>query len=448
VIPVAGLVEEDLVGGECRERDGHRNLAPPARQVEARRRTTECHVRTEGTGVHLVPASGHGGSDTCHQPGQTGRFLDQPDPEHPRPRSSGEAAETANPERERLLSRSGFTDRVEETIHPIESQLGEEMERDMGGGAVDPAHPGDPPLEFLDVRGEQPVRGRSDGDGEEGSQGRRLEDRKAGIGLSVPAVVAAPDSGGPRPERTLYTSGPERCPEGRLLPSPSRSCQGMNSMRQRIAGVVATATAAALTVACGSAGLASETPAQIYHAAASATDHVSGYEAAGEVAVAGSTVTFDFEVHGADFAGSFVLDGSTIRVLAVRGTFYVDAPEAALQADFGISSVEALLLANRWVEVPSSESSDFADLTSVTDIAAQLAHHGTLTAGGTSTIDGQRVVLVKDGTDSVLAVATSGPAYPVRITATGSGAGHADFSNWNSIAAVTPPPSPIILPGS
>jgi hypothetical protein len=153
-------------------------------------------VRTEGTGVHLVPASGHGGSDTCHQPGQTGRFLDQPDPEHPRPRSSGEAAETANPERERLLSRSGFTDRVEETIHPIESQLGEEMERDMGGGAVDPAHPGDPPLEFLDVRGEQPVRGRSDGDGEEGSQGsapatmtaRRATERgrERDIRLSVP----------------------------------------------------------------------------------------------------------------------------------------------------------------------------------------------------------------------------------------------------------------------
>jgi len=45
-------------------------------------------------------------------------------------------------------------------------------------------------------------------------------------------------------------------------------------------------------------------------------------------------------------------------------------------------------------------------------------------------------------------VATSGPAYPVRITATGSNAGRADFSNWNGIAPVTAPPSPISLPGS
>ena len=217
-------------------------------------------------------------------------------------------------------------------------------------------------------------------------------------------------------------------------------------MRQGIAGLVA--AAAALTAACGGGSLASETPTQIYEAAASTTARVSGYEATGEVAVAGSTVTFDFKVHASDFAGSFVLGGSTIRVLAVQGTFYIDAPEAALATDFGISSVEAELLADRWVEVPSSESADFTDLTSVTDIAAQLAHHASLTAGGTATIDGQQVVLVHDGDDSLLAVATSGPAYPVRITATGSSAGHADFSNWNGIAAVTAPPSPIILPGS
>ena len=216
-------------------------------------------------------------------------------------------------------------------------------------------------------------------------------------------------------------------------------------MRQGISGVVVVAAALA---ACGSGGRASETPAQIYEAAASTTARVSGYEATGEVAVAGSTVTFDFKVHASDFAGSFVLEGSTIRVLAVQGTFYIDAPEAALATDFGISSVEAELLADRWVEVPSSESADFTDLTSVTDIAAQLAHHASLTAGGTATIDGQQVVLVHDGDDSLLAVATSGPAYPVRITATGSSAGHADFSNWNGIAAVTAPPSPIILPGS
>jgi hypothetical protein len=216
-------------------------------------------------------------------------------------------------------------------------------------------------------------------------------------------------------------------------------------MRQGIAGMV---VAAAALAACGSGGRASETPAQIYEAAASATAQVSGYEATGEVAVAGSKVTFDFKVHGSDFAGSFALDGSTIQVLAVQGTFYIDAPEAALANDFGISSVEAALLADRWLKVPSSESADFIDLTSVTDIAAQLAHHGSLTADGSATIDGQQVVQVHDGSDSVLAVASSGPAYPVRITATGSNAGHADFSNWNGIAPVTAPPSPISLPGS
>jgi hypothetical protein len=226
----------------------------------------------------------------------------------------------------------------------------------------------------------------------------------------------------------------------------------MISMGKRIAGVMAGATVAAATAAlmsaCGGIALASQTPAQVYQAAASASAHVSGYEATGEVAAAGSEVTFDFKVRGDDFAGSFVLEGSTIQVLAVKGSFYIDAPPAALATDFGISSVEAALLAGRWVEVPPANTSDFTDLTSVTDIAAQLAHHGSLTAGGTATIDGQQVVLVKDGSDSVLAVSTSGPAYPVRITATGSNAGHADFSDWNAIPPVTAPPSPIILAGS
>jgi hypothetical protein len=77
----------------------------------------------------------------------------------------------------------------------------------MSGGSVDPAHPAHPLAKPLDVRGEQPVRGRSDGDGEEGSQGctpatmtgkRSTEcGRERDIRLSVPTrgdTQAAPKS--------------------------------------------------------------------------------------------------------------------------------------------------------------------------------------------------------------------------------------------------------------
>jgi hypothetical protein len=81
------------------------------------------------------------------------------------------------------------------------------VQGDVGGGGVDPAHPGDPLTEPLDMRGEQPVRGRSDGNGEEGSQGRapatmtarRATEcgRERDIRLSVPTrgdTQAAPES--------------------------------------------------------------------------------------------------------------------------------------------------------------------------------------------------------------------------------------------------------------
>jgi len=226
----------------------------------------------------------------------------------------------------------------------------------------------------------------------------------------------------------------------------------VDPIRESITGLmVAGAVDTALAGGCGSSGggLAAEPPDQIYQAVESATAHASGYEARGNVKVDGSPVTFDFTVQGSDFSGTFDLNGYTISVLAVGGRYYLNAPAAALTNDFAVSGTAAAQLGGQWLLIPASEAADFSQLTSVTDISRELAKHGTLTAGGTATIDGQKVVLVKDASeDSTLAIASSGPAYLVRVTETGSSAGQADFSNWNSIPAVTAPPSPISLPSA
>ena len=200
-----------------------------------------------------------------------------------------------------------------------------------------------------------------------------------------------------------------------------------------------------------SSGLASETPAQILRAAQTAVKGVSGYEMSGTGDFGNGISSMDFRVHGADLAGTAVMNGSTLDMDQVGGNFYFKAPAAFWTSEGAPSSVSSEL-AGVWVEIPagSSSSSDFTSFSSIADVSSLLQTSDTLAPGGTGTIGGQPVVFVKDTTQSgSLAIATSGPAYPVRVTVTGSsGSGSITFSNWSAVPAISPPPNPLTVPGS
>ena len=200
-----------------------------------------------------------------------------------------------------------------------------------------------------------------------------------------------------------------------------------------------------------SSGLASETPAQIMRAAQTAVKSVSGYEMSGTGNFGNGVTSIDFKVHGADIAGTAVMNGSTLDMDQVGGNFYFKAPAAFWTAE-GAPSAVSSELAGVWVEIPagSSSSSDFTSFSSLADVSSLLQTTDTLAPGGTGTIDGQSVVFVKDTTNpGSIAIATSGPAYPVRATVTGSSeSGSITFSNWNGVPALSPPPNPLTIPGS
>jgi hypothetical protein len=221
--------------------------------------------------------------------------------------------------------------------------------------------------------------------------------------------------------------------------------------RSRYVGAVAASGFAIIAAACGGGGssVASETPAQVLAAAVSATKGATSYEISGTGSFSGGISSFDLKVVGTSISGSFVTSGAAIQLVELADNIYIKAP-ASFYTAAGASSAGAALLAAAWVEIPagSSYSSDFSSLSNFSDVSSQLADAGTVTSDGTGTVNGQSVVFIKDTGGTVLAVASSGTAYPVQVKETGTTAGTYDLSNWNSIPTVTAPPNPLQLPSS
>jgi hypothetical protein len=212
------------------------------------------------------------------------------------------------------------------------------------------------------------------------------------------------------------------------------------------------AVAIASLAACGSSsnGVATKTPAQILAAAVSATSAATSYEIAGTGAFVDGVTSLDFKVAGSNLNGSFVVAGSTVDVMEIAGNIYLKAPSAYYEYE-GESATRSAILENVWVEATagSKVANDFSSLSAFFAISSDLSAASAVTAGGTGTVDGQPVVILKTADGTTIDIATTGPAYPVQVTTTtGSSPATYTLSNWNSVAAFTPPPNPILIPSS
>jgi hypothetical protein len=69
----------------------------------------------------------------------------------------------------------------------------------------------------------------------------------------------------------------------------------------------------------------------------------------------------------------------------------------------------------------------------------------TVTSGGTGTVDGQSVVILKAADGTTVDIAGSGTAYPVQVR-TDTAVYH--LSDWNGVGTFTPPPNPIVIPST
>jgi hypothetical protein len=167
-----------------------------------------------------------------------------------------------------------------------------------------------------------------------------------------------------------------------------------------------------------------------------------------------------FELQGAQIQG-----GQTLRV--PKG-FYVRANASFRTQQLG---GRGAVLADRWIQTSSSAlSSELAHFAPATMARCLTEDHGTLSIGGTTSVNGEPAIVIRDAGDlpgtqpGTLAVATTGPPYPLRLNAAGhqraggqidvcndghsSGyqAGTLTFSRFSQIPPLPPPTDPIQTP--
>jgi hypothetical protein len=216
----------------------------------------------------------------------------------------------------------------------------------------------------------------------------------------------------------------------------------------KVVRVVAVATAAGLLAAgCGSSGssgsngISNDSASAIVSAAFSALKSASSVTISGSQTKSGKTTDLNGVFFSSDDINTTLTEnGISFQLIKVGGTDYLKAPSAYWQSQ-GLPSADLAKVNNVWVSVADSVAGVGSEL-SLSALAASLDKNlGTLTKGGTSTVDGQSVIAVNSSNQGTLYVATTGTAYPVEATGKPGSAngGTLTFSNWNQGQAPTAP---------
>lgn len=216
----------------------------------------------------------------------------------------------------------------------------------------------------------------------------------------------------------------------------------------------------------GTSGEAAKPAGQILSDTATALRSAHGYVMQGDLTQNGQAQ----QVRVVAGSGSLELAMSgasgALSVIVLRTGAYIRVNQAFLSSHPGDHGI----LANRWIQIPA---------TSAQTLAAQLGQfspavaarcliegHGTLSVAGRTTVTGHPAVVIRDagnvpgGAPGTLAVAVSGPPYPLQIIETGnkraggrvdvcnngqaeSTRGQFTFSRFGSPPPITAPSNPL-----
>lgn len=215
---------------------------------------------------------------------------------------------------------------------------------------------------------------------------------------------------------------------------------------------------------------ASKSPAQILTDAAAALRNAHGFVIEGVMTQNGRTARLKVVTPGSGSLEMTISSGNAsaeMIVLAsgsyVRGNTEFWARRAGTRAS---------LLANRWIEVPAANAQAFTSalghFAPATMARCLVEGHGTLSLAGRTTVAGRPAIVIRDAGNAPgsapgkLAVATSGPPYPLQATTAGpqrAGGridacndgrasdthGRLTLSHFGAVPKIQPPPNPIRL---
>jgi hypothetical protein len=203
----------------------------------------------------------------------------------------------------------------------------------------------------------------------------------------------------------------------------------------------------ALLSGCGSSsssgnGAASKSPAAIVAEAKLAAAGAASAHVAGAIVDEGKPIALDMElVSGKGGKGRITLEGLSINLIQVGPSVYINGSKAFYSHVAGAAAAQ--LLQGKWLKAPAS-GKNFSSLASLTNLGklidTTLASHGKLVGAGTKTVNGQKVVGVRDATKGgTLYVATTGTAYPIEIVKSGASGGKITFDRWNQPVTLSAP---------
>lgn len=246
----------------------------------------------------------------------------------------------------------------------------------------------------------------------------------AGVGL---AALAACSSGGSSPAAAAGTAS------GSASPSTAAS-------------TAATATNAGLT------------DSALRAAFAAAAKGASAVHMKGAVTSSGQTISIDVHLNKDESTdGTLTIGTAQLPVKAIGGVYYLEFTPSFIQymaKQQGSNPAAFSMLSGKWVSSNSTMgknlASSFSQFMSYSTMIKQVEDNSdgdTVTAAGTTTLNGQSVAVYNSTKGSKLYFAASGPAYFLEQVVGGSdGSGTIDYT-WNQPTTVSPPPASQIFNG-
>ena len=128
-----------------------------------------------------------------------------------------------------------------------------------------------------------------------------------------------------------------------------------------------------------------------------------------------------------------------VEVVWVGGSYYLKA-DAATWKTLGNAKASALL-AGKYAKITDTMATGYKSFTDMSEFfTGTLKPTGTVSKGDVSTVDGQRVIALVDGSDgSLLYIALDGQPYPLKTSKSGADGGAVTFSDWNNSDTVATP---------
>jgi hypothetical protein len=207
--------------------------------------------------------------------------------------------------------------------------------------------------------------------------------------------------------------------------------------RRRLAVSLVVLFAAPLA-ACGgssSSSIASKSPSEILSASRAAAAGASSVH----LTATSGEVTLDMNLTRTGGTGRLTLSHASLEMTRIGNVLYLKAPPAIL----GNLRLPTSLPANTWLKVPAEKKPQLAAFSEMNaQLNLQLQIEGPLTKGATTTVNGQRVIEVKQAAKLLtrtLYIAASGKPYPVEVLVKGQVRGNTTFSEWDKPVTLAPP---------